>query len=94
MQVACNRVTIRVMTRNRTSRYVTIGDTKLRNALLERKPSAWFTADEACLYLGCARGALRARICRGSIKPDGRGARREPMFRRATLDAHLRRAAA
>jgi hypothetical protein len=51
----------------------------------------WFTTTEAAAYLRTTAKALRCRIARGTLVPDGWGGRgrgKEHMFRRGTLDRH------
>jgi hypothetical protein len=60
-----------------------------RNALQERAPDAWFNLHEASAHTGIAPKSLRNMITAGKLAPDGRGPKRSPLFRRATLDAFL-----
>jgi excisionase family DNA binding protein len=61
----------------------------LRNALAQRPPDAFLTAEEASLYLERSRGTIRNLVAAKRLRPDGRGPRRVALFRRSTLDAFI-----
>lgn len=60
---------------------------------LREDPDPWYTTEEAAEYLRTSHQAVLRRIARGKLTPDswgGRGRGRHHMFRRSTLDAHLK----
>lgn len=58
------------------------------------EPQQWFTTSQAAAYLQTTPKALLMRVARGRIRPDcfgQRGAGREHLFSRETLDNYGRR---
>lgn len=49
----------------------------------------WLAIAEAAAYLRMTSAGVRSAMSRGELRPDGRGARRQAMFRVRTLDAFL-----